>query len=148
MSFINNTKKKILDNSDMYNYYKEGYVEYKSKYETLVKEKSDFKSVNNKEIYSKINDLNSKQEQLDNIINEIKGAYDSDFGKLIHKLNKLNMDSDKLDDLLIELDEIVELIVNNFIASQIDETIMKGIYFLTNINFPNLLKQIALLYIA
>ncbi len=42
---------------------------------------------------------------------------------------------------LIELDEIVELLVNNFIASQIDETIMKGIYFLTNINFPNLLNE-------
>ena len=42
---------------------------------------------------------------------------------------------------LIEIEEILELIVDNFITSQVDETIMKGMYFLTNINYPNLLNE-------
>ena len=89
MSFINNIKKKILDSSDMYNYYKEGYAEYKSKYEKLVREESEIRPVNNEEIYSKIEDFNYKQEELENIIHEIKNNLKFDSGKLKDENNHL-----------------------------------------------------------
>ena len=41
--------------------------------------------------------------------------------------------------LLIE--EGRELIVNNLIMAQVDESIFKGLFFLTNIHFPNIINQ-------
>lgn len=106
MSLINNTKKKILDKSDMYNYYKEGYVEYKSNYEKLVKEQSDTQLVDNEEIYSKIDDFNSKQIELEQTVQKIKMEYESDFGSLLLKLKKLNIEPDELNDLMVKLDNL------------------------------------------
>ena len=105
MSFMDNTKKKILANSDMYNYYKEGYVEYKSKYEELLKEKTDIKSVDNKGLYSKMEDLYSQQAELDKNIREIENQYSSNFGDLVFKLKKLNIKPEELEDLLGKVDD-------------------------------------------
>ena len=93
MSFINNTKKKILDSSDMYNYYKEGYAEYKSKYEKLVKEETDIKSVDNEEIYSKIVNCGKRNEKV--ILEMMVLASNWDYEK-ISKVKEAfeNMDKD------------------------------------------------------
>ena len=109
MHFIDNTKKKILDNSDMYNYYKEGYAEYKSKYEKLVKEKSDINFADNEDIYSKLKDLNVKQNKLDESIKEIENQYASDFADLGFELKKLNIQPNELSGLLGKLNNLNEL---------------------------------------
>ena len=51
----------------------------------------------------------------------------------------VNINFAKTDFLLI--DEGRELIVDNFITSQIDETLFKGLIFLTNIHFPNIISH-------
>jgi cellulose synthase/poly-beta-1,6-N-acetylglucosamine synthase-like glycosyltransferase len=109
MSFIDNTKKKILDNSDMYNYYKEGYVEYKSKYEELLKEKTNIKSVDNEGLCSKMEDLYSQQAELEKNIQEIENQYSSNFGDLVFKLKKMNIKPEELEDLLGKLDDFDKL---------------------------------------
>ena len=75
MSFSNNVKKKILDKSDMFNFYKDGYETYKANYEKLIQNQTKNDDENlfmNKRLNSQIKDLITYQNELENEIITLK----------------------------------------------------------------------------
>ena len=103
----------------------------------------------NIESYSKMTNystiINSTQEKEENLIKEIKDNKEDLYlneeeiikRKILRDIGtNINFAKNKF--LLIE--EGRELIVDNLIASQIDETLFKGLIFLTNIHFPNIIS--------
>ena len=86
MSFNDNVKKKILDKSDSYNFYKEGYEKYKSKYENLINEEDRSSGIIiNKRLLDIIQRLIENQEEMDLEIANLKKELESrnnDFANL------------------------------------------------------------------
>lgn len=73
MSFNDNVKKKILDKSNSYNFYKEGYEKYKSNYENSIsKQDSSADIIINKRLMSIIQELLENQEEMDLEIAKLK----------------------------------------------------------------------------
>ena len=86
-----------------------------------------------KKLQKKENELKNKNKNEDLYLNE-----DEKIKRKILKDISVNINFAKSPFLLIE--EGRELIVDNLIISQIDETLFKGLRFLTNIHFPNIIS--------
>ena len=115
MSFGDNVKKKVLDKSDLYNFYKDGYEEYKSNYEKLLKnQRVDNNCIAlNKRLNSQIKELVKKQCDLENKISSLREDLrkkDDDFFDLENefdlKINKLLQEKDVNEDLINQINSI------------------------------------------
>lgn len=86
MSFNDDIKKKILDKSNSYNFYKEGYEKYKSNYEKLISDDDNSAEIIiNKRLLDIIQELIENQEQMDLEITNLKKELESknyDFANL------------------------------------------------------------------
>ena len=87
-----------------------------------------------KKFENKENELKKNKEKEDDYLDE-----DEKIKRKILKDISVNINFAKSPFLLIE--EGRELIVDNLIVSQIDETLFKGLRFLTNIHFPNIISH-------
>lgn len=99
MAILKNIKQKILNKSDMYNFYKEGYEHYKSGYEKLlVSESAQNDNIAlNRRLSSKMGDLIDHYDDLENEITALKSVIDS-------KDNDLDIKDFNIDKLSVDLD--------------------------------------------
>ena len=99
MSFLDSLKKKILDRSDMYNFYKNGYERYKLRYDALLNAKNHgHDSILMGRLYPKINELVENNKNLqDNLKNLNKS--------LEIKITELDFKENEIDKLVNNLDE-------------------------------------------
>ena len=99
MSFLQGIKKKILDRSDMYNFYKDGYEKYKSKYDALLNAQNHgHDRTLMRRLYPKINDLVENNKNLENNLKNLNKSLEI-------KTNELDFKENEIDNLVNNLDE-------------------------------------------
>ena len=103
----------------------------------------------NIEIFSKmnkysefINNLQEKEENIKKEIDDNKTYLYLNEDEIIKReiLEDISVNINFANNPFLLIEEGRELIVDNLIISQIDETIFKGLIFLTNIHFPNIIS--------
>ena len=121
MSFIKDLKKKILNKSDMYNFYKDGYKHYKSQYEDLTKNKSipnhNNQNIINKRLYFKIDSLINYQRKLEYEIQSLKSNNKNSFDDENLLFNVQKEEINKLNDGLVYNDDEFDML-NNLLDSR------------------------------
>lgn len=118
MSLGNDVKKKILDNSDSYNFYKKGYEYYKENYEKLLeakKESDNYKELNQKLAYklSLFTEYSEKIDgKIDNLQNDID-LKDLDIDELTNEIDLKNLEIDGLKKHIADKDSKIQNLNNN-----------------------------------
>ena len=110
MSVGDNFKKKVLNNSDLYNYYKEGYETYKSNYEKLIQTQNNHENdeiILNKRMIKIFQQIMNEQEELKTEIDNLKiklnnkNTFNSNLeNNYNNKLNHINNQIQHLNDEL------------------------------------------------
>ena len=129
MSINDNVKKRILDRSDSYNFYKEGYEKYKSNYEALLNSKDNSAEIIlNKRMLDMIQDLIENQEEMDleiaklkkelenknNDIANIENEYDISVFKIKKEYEKKLLDSNDKKELNNKISALTDELNKNY----------------------------------
>ena len=110
MSMKNNLKEKMLNKSDMYNFYKEGYEQYKTSYEHLLETMKNSKPQDNIALNKRSNDkfkeLLIHQKELDDENNHLKKLLNDNNDTLMGKETNLNKFIKELDEKNTEINTL------------------------------------------
>ncbi len=108
MSIGNDVKKKILNKSDLFNFYKDGYERYKLNYEKLLKShRFDDDSRLNKRLNSQIQELIKNQMELETVINNINIELKNKDNEFLTLEDEINLKNSQLVNKKKTTDEFV-----------------------------------------